>query len=295
MNGTFYGAWPALVTPFTSEDTVNVKVVRDLVEYHLDKKVAGFYVCGRTGQGLAMSVAERQLVAETIIEQVRNRVPVIIHIGAMAVQDALILARHARQSRADGISSIIPPYYENIEQIHACFQMIAEAGGDLPFFPYIFGPINALELMRQLMDIPTVWGTKYTAPNMFEFKQIIELRQDNWYIFSGMDEQCVFARMSGSVGNIGSTLNFMPGVYRKIHECVINDDLAQALEWQSKANKVTEVLIAHGFMGAATEMMRLLGFDCGRARLPHFPLRAEKREALQAALHSVEFEQLTQM
>lgn len=295
MSGTFYGAWPALVTPFTSEDTVNVKVVRDLLDYHLDKKVAGFYVCGRTGQGLAMSVAERQLVAETVIEHVHNRVPVIIHIGAMAVQDAVILARHARQSGADGISSIIPPYYENLTQIHACFRMLAEAGGDLPFFPYIFGPINALELMRQLMDIPTVSGTKYTAPNMFEFKQIIELRQDNWYIFSGMDEQCVFARMSGSSGNIGSTLNFMPGVYRKIHECVINGDLAQAFEWQSKANKVTEVLIDYGFMGAVTEVMRLLGFDCGRVRLPHFALKEEKREALQTALRSVEFEQLTQM
>ena len=118
MNGLFYGAWPALVTPFTSEDTVNVKVVRDLVEYHLDKKVAGFYVCGRTGQGLAMSVAERQLVAETVIEHVRNRVPVIIHIGALAIQDALILARHARQSGADGISSIIPPYYDDRGKVY---------------------------------------------------------------------------------------------------------------------------------------------------------------------------------
>ena len=66
---TFRGMWPALVTPFTSENTVNIPVLRDLVEYHLAKQVDGFYVCGRTGQGLSMSGAERQLIAETVIDR----------------------------------------------------------------------------------------------------------------------------------------------------------------------------------------------------------------------------------
>jgi N-acetylneuraminate lyase len=292
---TFRGVWPALVTPFTSEDTVNVTVLRDLVEYHLDKQVNGFYVCGRTGQGLAMSVAERQLVAETVMEQVRARVPVIIHIGCMAIQDTLTLAHHARQIGAAGISSIIPPFYDDMRQLYAYFRMVAETVPDLPFFPYLFGPTNAVALMRQLLQIPNVAGTKYTGPNMFEFRQIVEFRHDNWYIFSGMDEQCLFAAMAGAAGNIGSTLNFMPGVYRQIHECVANADLAQALTLQNKVNKLTEILIAHGFMGALAEAMRLLGFDCGRVRLPHFPVVDEKRKTLHTELKSVGFKQLTQM
>lgn len=292
---TFYGVWPALVTPFTSEDTVNTPVLRDLVEYHLSKQVDGFYVCGRTGDGLAMSVAERQLVAETVIEQVRNRVPVIVHIGGMAIQDALILARHARQIGASGISSIIPPFYTEIPQLWAYFQAVAKAVPELPFFPYLFGFSRAIDLMRKLLSLPNVVGTKYTGPDMFEFQQIVDLRQDNWYILSGMDEQCLFARMSGAVGNIGSTPNFIPGVYRKIHECFEHGDLAQALDWQHKANKITETLYKYNFKGALVEAMRLLGFDCGHPRLPAFPLVEEDRETLQTDLQSVGFKQLAEL
>ena len=87
----------------------------------------------------------------------------------------------------------------------------------------------------------------------------------------------------------------MPGVSRKIHECVATGDLAQALELQNKANTLTETLIGYGFMGALAEVMRVLGFDCGRVRLPHFPLPEEKRERLLQELTSRDFDQLSQM
>ncbi len=47
----FSGAWPALVTPFTQHDEVNVSMTRRLVDYLLAKDVGGLYVCGSTGEG----------------------------------------------------------------------------------------------------------------------------------------------------------------------------------------------------------------------------------------------------
>ena len=291
----FRGAWPALVTPFTVENSINTTVIRDLVEYHLSKKVDGFYVCGRTGQGLSMSVAERQLVAETALEQVNERVPVIVHVGSMAIQDALLLARHAREIGASGISSIIPPYYTEMEQIVACFQAIAGAAPELPFFPYLFGFPKVVELMRNLRQFPSVRGTKYTGPDMYEFQQVVNLGEENWDIFSGMDEQCLFARMSGASGNIGSTLNYIPGVYRQIHSCFEQGKIAEAMEWQRRANEITELLQKYTFMSGMTEVMKLLGFDCGELRLPLFPLAEERREALKADLESLSFVELAEM
>ena len=76
------------------------------------------------------------------------------------------------------------------------------------------GTVDAIPLMQKLMGIPSLVETKYSGSNMFEFRQLVKLRQENWTIFSEMDEQCLFAVMAGSHGNVGSTLNFMPGVYR---------------------------------------------------------------------------------
>ena len=291
----FRGTWPALVTPFTPDNAVNVSVVRDLVEYHLSKQVDGFYVCGRTGQGPSLSGAERQLMAKTVVEQVKNRVPVIVHIGGMSIQDALILTRHAQEIGVSGISSIIPPYYTEMEQIAGYFKAVANAAPELPFFPYLFGFPKVIELMRNLLSTPSVMGTKYTGPNMYEFQQVVNLRQKNWYVLSGMDEQCLFARMSGAAGSIGSTLNIMPGVYRKIHACFENGELAEAMEWQKKANIVTETLYKYNFMTGMTETLRVLGFDCGSLRLPLFPLAEDQREALESDLQAVGFAELAAM
>src|SRR5882757_6020492 len=103
----FSGAWPALVTPFTERNQVNVPVLRKLTDYLIGKRIGGFYVCGSTGEGIYMSVAERKLVLETVIEQTNRRVPVIAHVGTMVASDAAELAQHAQQAGADGVASII--------------------------------------------------------------------------------------------------------------------------------------------------------------------------------------------
>ena len=49
--GRFIGAWPALVTPFSADDQVNVPVLRSFVDYLIDKRIGGLYVCGRYRRG----------------------------------------------------------------------------------------------------------------------------------------------------------------------------------------------------------------------------------------------------
>ena len=286
----FSGAWPALVTPFTAEDEVNVSVLRELVDYLIDKRVGGFYVCGGTGEGLFMSPEERKLVTETAVNQVDGRVPVIAHVGSMIVGDAVQLAEHAQAVGAAGISSVIPPMFQDGESLYTYFARVGASAPDIPLLTYIFGgPTDAVGLMQRLMDIPTVAGTKYTGPNMFEFREIVELRQNNWSIFSGMDEQCVYAAMQGACGNIGSTLNYTPGIYREIHNSFKMGDIAKGQELQVRANQVTRVLFSFGFFGALKEVMRMLGFDCGSPRLPQRTFAEEKRDDLRAQLEAIDF------
>ena len=293
---SFGGAWPALVTPFTTEDTVDVPVLRELVEYLISKRVRGFYVCGSTGEGLFMSMDERKQVTETVIDQVDGRVPVIAHIAGLVVRDVVELAQHAQQVGAAGLSSVLPPLYNDTQSIYAYFAAIGTAVPDLPLLTYIFGgPIDAVSLMREIMKIPSIAGAKYTGPNMYEFREVVELRRDNWTIFSGMDEQCVYAAMQESSGCIGTTLNFMPGVYREIHNSCKIRDFARAQEFQNRANQVTRVFHTFGFSGALKQIMGKLGFPCGKPRLPRFPLPEEKWDSFYADLEAVGFSELAEM
>ena len=302
MMNRFSGAWPALITPHTAAGEVNVDVLTALTEHLLAQGADGLYLCGSTGEGVYMPVAQRKLAVETVTAQVSGRVPVIAHIGALATADALELARHARDTGVQGISSIIPPFYRSGPAAKAYFSAIGDAVPDLPLLPYLIGlPMDLVSLMKLLMEIPSVAGTKYTGPNMYEFREILHLsdgnqgkhgRRHGWTIFSGMDEQCALAAMFGSHGNIGSTLNFMPGIYKQIHAAVQADDLIRARDLQLRANQATQIAISFGFMSALFEIMCILGFDCGDPLLPNMPLSSEQKGALRRQLAEIGFEEI---
>ena len=291
MDNSFHGAWPALITPATADGGANLTALRELIDYMLAKNVDGLYVLGGTGDGLLISAEDRRRVVETAIEQVGGRIPVIVHVGSISTVEAAALACHAQEKGADGVSSVMPVYLGGLEATYLHYGAIAAAAPNLPFFPYLFGgQIDAFSLMKELRcRIPNIGGAKYTGPSMYEIAQIIELGDDlpsdrGWTIFSGMDEQCVFAAMMNAPGNIGSTLNVMPGPYSKMRACLDSGDFAQALALQKQANRLTAVMIDHGVAAALRVAMKALGIDCGPLRLPQETISPQKEEILLADL-----------
>jgi N-acetylneuraminate lyase len=293
---TFHGTMPALVTPFTPENRVNVTVLRELVDFFLAKHVNGFYLCGSTGEGAFMSVEERERVVETVSERVNGRVPILVHVGAAAVSDAVQLAQHAEANGAAGFSSILPPVLFDPLGIVAYFETIARAAPDLPFFPYIFGGTrDAVALMRALLHIPNLGGTKYTGPNLYEMSQILGLREANWTVFAGMDEQSLFALMFGAQANIGSTVNLLPGTFVEMHRAYESGNWPRALDLQKGINRIVQTLYGFGFSGAWKKTLQFMGFDCGQPRVPNVSLPESKSGELRQALESAGFFELAAM
>lgn len=293
---TFQGTMPALVTPFTADNQVNVTVLRELIDFFLAKHVNGFYLCGSNGEGAFMSAAERELVVETVAAHVNGRVPLIVHVGAAANTEATRLAQHARAHGAVGVSSILPPVIYDQRGIVAYYENIAASVPDLPFFPYLFGGTrDAVALLRDIAHIPNLAGAKYTGPNMYEMRQIVALHERDWTVFAGMDEQVLFALMFGSTANIGSTVNLFPGAFVELHRCYHAGEWTRALDIQKRINGVIETLYGFGFAGAWKTTFQFLGFDCGKPRVPNLSLPENKRDELRAALQSVGFFDLAAM
>ncbi len=292
------GAWPALMTPRLAGGRPHVRALRTLIRHLSAKEIGGFYVNGSTGEGIYMSVEERERVLEVSLDEVAGAVPVVAHVGAVAAPDAFRLARHAQAAGAAGTASIVPPMYRSVASIMAYYRQLAACTPDLPFFMYLFGATTpALELVRQAQDISNLAGGKYTGPDMFEFARIRAAGQHrtDWHLSSGMDEMCLAAVMAGACGNIGSTLNFMPGPYARIRAWVRQGRHREAQELQDAANQVTSVLIDHGFMGSLYAVMQMLGIDSGSPRLPHVALNAAQIKSLQAGLQDTGFDDLVAM
>jgi N-acetylneuraminate lyase len=289
------GVIPALVTPFTKDDEVNVKLLQELVEWELAQNAAGLYLTGSTGEGFLMSIPERQLVVDTVVKQVRGRVPVMVQVGTLASRDAAALAAGAKEAGADGVSAVPPFYYRvDYDGLKLHYAMIG-AASDLPLYLYNVPAttgvmVTAAQFGRLIKDVPTVVGMKYTAHDFFTMRQIIELDGGRLNIVSGPDEMFLPALSMGVDGAIGTTLNYMCLQFHQIYQAFKAGDTGRALEIQSKVNHVIAVLLRYGTMGAINKApLRFLGFDIDDGRAPIRPLTDEERERLRADLEEAGF------
>jgi dihydrodipicolinate synthase/N-acetylneuraminate lyase len=90
----FKGIIPPIMTAFTRDGEVYEKGTREIIEF-LVPHVQGLYPCGSYGSGPMMLIEERKKVAEIMVDQVRGRAAIIVHVGTADTRTTVELARHA--------------------------------------------------------------------------------------------------------------------------------------------------------------------------------------------------------
>ncbi len=62
------GTGVALITPFNSDNKVDVEGLKRVVNFQIDNGIDYLVVLGTTGESVTLTKAEKQLVIETVIE-----------------------------------------------------------------------------------------------------------------------------------------------------------------------------------------------------------------------------------
>ena len=110
----FEGIMPALVTPLTADERINVPVLHKLIDYLISERADGFYIGGATGEGLALRPEERKIMTEESVKAIGGRAPSIIQVASCDFSVMLDLARHAEAAGADAISATAPSFLSTI-------------------------------------------------------------------------------------------------------------------------------------------------------------------------------------
>jgi dihydrodipicolinate synthase/N-acetylneuraminate lyase len=105
MAGEQWSAWrgiyPALCTPFTIDDTIDLAAQRRVVRFALECGAHGLVAFGLAGEVLKLRPDERKALADAILEEVNGGVPVFVGAGAESLAAACELARYAERAGAD--------------------------------------------------------------------------------------------------------------------------------------------------------------------------------------------------
>jgi 2-keto-3-deoxy-L-arabinonate dehydratase len=98
--------YPALCTPFTNDDGVDLDAQRRVVRFAIESGAHGVVAFGLAGEVLKLRAVERKAITDVIVEEVDGRVPVFAGVGAESLGVARELARYAEGA---GVSCIVLP------------------------------------------------------------------------------------------------------------------------------------------------------------------------------------------
>src|SRR5208282_5373148 len=129
MAGKIQGVIPPIVTPFDNSHQIDEKALRNVTQFLLNAGVHGIVTCGSTGEFALMSLDERRRVTEIVADEVDGKVPVIEGVTAVRTDDAVGLARHARDLHLDAILAA-PSYYYKLDErdLHGYYTELAKVG-----------------------------------------------------------------------------------------------------------------------------------------------------------------------
>lgn len=275
MTRRFGGIWPALVTPFGADGKPALDMVERLVDLFAKQGMDGLYVTGSTGQWPLLTVEERQAIVERCVKASAGRIPIMAHVGAVSTDDAVTLAKHAKQVGADAVSTVAPIYYPHSpDVVFEHFRRVG-AASDLPLFVYYIEiaqklSVGAKDYTERILTLPNIAGMKITVLDLYLFGLIHSFAGDRLQLFSGADEVLCHAVLSGSIGTIGTFYNLFGPACRRAREAMVAGQVEKAQSFMLTFQQVISRVVSSGsiwsFFQAA--MRQKYDLDIGMPRAP---------------------------
>lgn len=281
----FFRIFSALIVPLHPDESVNYDALAPFVERQLCDGVEGFYCCGSSGEALLLSLEERKRIVETVVKQVRGRVPVVAHVGTIRTRDAIVLARHAADCGCAAVSMIPPYYYKfSMAEIASYYEEVMAAVPELPMILYNIPQFTGIEFSKanaaRLLENPGIIGIKHTSTNLYSMERMATACPDK-ILFNGFDEQYLGALSMGAEATIGTTVNLFAPLFLGIREAFRQGQMCDAHLLQQDLNRRVEELVAVGVFPATKYGCTVLGIDCGPCRHPFSGLTEKDKQAVE--------------
>lgn len=289
------GLITAPVTPFTAAGAVDPGAIERLCGHCQTQGVSGVFICGTTGEGVSLDVAEREQVAERWLAVAPAGFPVLVHVGALALPDARRLAAHAERHRATGVAVLAPCFLRpgSASEVVDWIAAVASACPATPVSYYHIPSMSGVAVrMREVVGlavrrVPNFAGIKFTHEDLSDYAACLARWGNDLDISFGRDEMLLPSLAIGAQSAVGSTYQIAGRIYGRIIDAHARGDLAAARADQRAAGELIDVLARHRFLPALKALLAMQGASCGGCRLPLRGLDAAETERLRADLQAL--------
>lgn len=283
----FEGLATAIVTPFKN-GTIDIPTFEMLLDAQLAANVDAIVVCGTTGESATLSAQEQLALIAHAIQYTAGRCKIIAGTGSNDTAHAIDMSRAASSMGACAVL-VVTPYYNKCTQsgLIAHYTSIADAVS-CPVICYNVpsrtGVDMALETYQALSKHPNIQGVKEAGGSPAKIAKTIETCADDFFVWSGNDDEAVCAMALGAKGLISVLSNVRPKKTLAMLRACQQNDFRRAGALQRELMELIGALFCVVNPIPVKKALELEGIPVGDPRLPLTAFPAEKLPLLKAAL-----------
>ena len=282
------GVVPPMVTPFARDGSVDEDNLARLVHF-LSPHVHGLFICGSYGNGPLMNLEEKKQVIDVVVRNMPVKLPLVVHVGATNVRDAVELARYAEGAGAAMVSSVAPYYFHHTrESIKLYFERLVKAV-KIPVYAYnnprFTGVPMDVPLVQELADLG-VAGIKDSSFDIMVLANFVrKIKHPDFDVVLGTEAMFLYAATIGVRAFIPGLGNAFPEICVDLYEAATKFEMDRARTLQAQVDELRDIMyVAKSTVVAVYAMLKIRGVCEAYPREPFIPLGdrevATMREAL---------------
>lgn len=272
----FKGTGIALVTPFKNDFSIDVEALHRIVNHVIDNGADFLVVLGTTSEAPTLSIGEKQLIINTILNANGRRLPIMLGMGGNNTQAVIEAVKNQDFTGIDGVLSVVPYYNKpNQRGMKAHFEAIADAS-PVPVVVYnVPGRVGVNLQASTCMDLakhPNIIAVKEASGNLQQIMEILREKPADFDVLSGDDGITQPLMALGAQGVISVAANAYTKQFSHMMKAQKEGRIEEALRLHFAMLRMNQLIFADGNPAGIKCLMSHIGLCENVLRLPLVPV-----------------------
>jgi 4-hydroxy-tetrahydrodipicolinate synthase len=214
MSFEWKGVFPALLTPFTKEEKLDL----DMFEKNLAAQVAagihGIIIGGSLGEASTITEKEKEELTEFSVEYLNEDIPVIMNIAESTTSDAVKQAANAKKWGADGIMLLPPMRYKTDDRETITYFKAVARSTDLPIMIYNNPPDYKIDtrpdMFDELVECENITALKESSRDVTNLTRMKNRFGERFKVLCGVDTLAMEELCLGADGWVAGLVDAFP-------------------------------------------------------------------------------------
>jgi 1-pyrroline-4-hydroxy-2-carboxylate deaminase len=213
-NPGWQGIYPAMLTPFKADDSIDFDLFTLNLNAQLDAGIDGVVMGGSLGEASTLLNEEKTELLLHCKKTMNRPVPAIFTVAEQSTKAAIAVAQNAEQNGADGLMVLVPMRYKADDRETVTYFKTIAANSALPIMiynnPYDYKIEVTIAMFEKLAAVGSIQSIKESTRDVSNVTRLKNAFGDRFKILCGVDTLALEELALGADGWVGGLVDAFP-------------------------------------------------------------------------------------